>query len=70
VRTDITDATAGALIRRVVGNHGAAGGHGMIAGGRMFAEVRDDAALKSVYDELVARLTKELHIVAAPSPLL
>src|SRR6185503_20982148 len=33
VRTDIVDATAGALIRRVVGNSGAAGGHGMIAGG-------------------------------------
>jgi len=70
VRTDITDATAGALIRRVVGGHGAAGGHGMIAGGRLFAEVRDDAALKSVYDELVARLVRELHIVAAPVPLL
>jgi nanoRNase/pAp phosphatase (c-di-AMP/oligoRNAs hydrolase) len=70
VRTDINDATAGALIRRVVGGNGAAGGHGMIAGGRMFAEVRDEAALKSVYDELVARLVRELKIAAAPSPLL
>ncbi|MCU1280397.1 MAG: phosphoesterase [bacterium] len=70
VRTDINDATAGALIRRVVGSNGAAGGHGMIAGGRMFAEVRDEAALKSVYDELVARLVRELKIAAAPSPLL
>jgi len=70
VRTDINDATAGALIRRVVGGNGAAGGHGMIAGGRMFAEVRDDAALKAVYDELVARLVRELKIAAAPSPLL
>jgi nanoRNase/pAp phosphatase (c-di-AMP/oligoRNAs hydrolase) len=70
VRTDINDATAGALIRRVVGSNGAAGGHGMIAGGRMFAEVRDDAALKSVYDELVARLVRELKISASPSPLL
>jgi nanoRNase/pAp phosphatase (c-di-AMP/oligoRNAs hydrolase) len=70
VRTDINDATAGALIRRVVGSNGAAGGHGMIAGGRMFAEVRDDSALKAVYDELVVRLVRELHIVAAPSPLL
>jgi nanoRNase/pAp phosphatase (c-di-AMP/oligoRNAs hydrolase) len=70
VRTDIHDATAGALIRRVVGNNGAAGGHGMIAGGRMFAEVRDDAALKAVYDELVARLVRELKIAATPAPLL
>ena len=70
VRTDITDATAGALIRRVVGSNGAAGGHGMIAGGRLFAEVRDEAALKSIYDELVARLVRDLKIVATPTPLL
>lgn len=70
VRTDVPDATAGSLIRRVVGSNGAAGGHGMIAGGRMFAEVRDDAELKHVYDELVARLTHELKISATPAPLL
>jgi nanoRNase/pAp phosphatase (c-di-AMP/oligoRNAs hydrolase) len=70
VRTDIADATAGALIRRVVGAGGAAGGHGMIAGGRMFAEVRDEQELKHVYDELVARLVRELKISATPSPLL
>jgi nanoRNase/pAp phosphatase (c-di-AMP/oligoRNAs hydrolase) len=70
VRTDVPHATAGSLIRRVVGSNGAAGGHGMIAGGRMFAEVRDEAALKAVYDELVARLVKELHIAATPTPLL
>ena len=70
LRTDMNDATAGSLIRRVVGAGGAAGGHGMIAGGRMFAEVRDEAVLKSVYDELVARLVRELKIAATPSPLL
>lgn len=70
LRTDIDDATAGALIRRVVGGNGAAGGHGMIAGGRMFAEVRDEPALKGVYDELVARLARELAISAPPTPLL
>jgi nanoRNase/pAp phosphatase (c-di-AMP/oligoRNAs hydrolase) len=70
VRTDIPHATAGALIRRVVASNGAAGGHGMIAGGRMFAEVRDEATLKTVYDELVVRLVKELKIAASPAPLL
>lgn len=70
VRTDITDATAGALIRRVVASNGAAGGHGMIAGGRLFAEVRDDAELKAMYDELTARLVSELKISATPVPLL
>lgn len=70
VRTDIPDATAGLLIRRVVGAGGAAGGHGMIAGGRMFAEVRDENELKHIYDELVARLARELKITASPTPLL
>jgi nanoRNase/pAp phosphatase (c-di-AMP/oligoRNAs hydrolase) len=70
MRTDRTDASAGQLIRRVVGARGAAGGHGMIAGGRLFAEVRDEAALKTVYDDLVARLVQELHISAPPTPLL
>jgi nanoRNase/pAp phosphatase (c-di-AMP/oligoRNAs hydrolase) len=70
VRTDIATAGAGHIIRAVVGAQGAAGGHGMIAGGRMFAEVRDEGELKTVYDELVARLVRELRITAAPTPLL
>ncbi|HZS41078.1 MAG TPA: DHH family phosphoesterase [Polyangia bacterium] len=70
MRTDRTDASAGSLIRRVVGARGAAGGHGMVAGGRLFAEVRDDEALKLLYDELVAKLCQELKISATPAPLL
>jgi nanoRNase/pAp phosphatase (c-di-AMP/oligoRNAs hydrolase) len=70
VRTDIATATAGALIRRVVGPRGASGGHGLIAGGRLFAEVRDEAALKAVYDDLIARFLAELHISATPAPLI
>jgi nanoRNase/pAp phosphatase (c-di-AMP/oligoRNAs hydrolase) len=70
LRTDVASANAGQLIRRVVGPRGAAGGHGMIAGGRLFAEVRDDNDLKTVYDDLVARLREELKITAAPSPLI
>jgi nanoRNase/pAp phosphatase (c-di-AMP/oligoRNAs hydrolase) len=70
LRTDIPTATAGALIRRVVDARGASGGHGLIAGGRLFAEVADDAALAAAYDDLVARLRAELHISAAPTPLL
>jgi len=70
MRTDLTNASAGSLIRRVVGARGAAGGHGMVAGGRLFAEVRDDEALKTVFDDLVARLCAELKITAPPVPLL
>jgi nanoRNase/pAp phosphatase (c-di-AMP/oligoRNAs hydrolase) len=70
MRTDLTTTSAGSLIRRVVGARGAAGGHGMVAGGRLFAEVRDDEAMKTVYDDLVAKLIAELKISATPSPLL
>ncbi len=70
MRTDRADVSAGSLIRRVVGARGAAGGHGMVAGGRLFAEVREDAQLKIVYDDLVARLCQELKISATPAPLL
>ncbi len=70
LRTDVATANAGQVIRRVVGPRGASGGHGMIAGGRLFAEVRDESELKTAYDELVARMRDELKISATPTPLL
>jgi len=70
LRTDLSNGSAGSLIRRVVGARGASGGHGMVAGGRMFAEISNDDTLKSVYDDLVAALRQELKIVAAPLPLI
>jgi nanoRNase/pAp phosphatase (c-di-AMP/oligoRNAs hydrolase) len=70
MRTDNPDGHAGSIIRRVVGGKGAAGGHGMIAGGRLYAEVHDDESLKRIYDELVTSLRAELKIDATPSPLL
>ena len=70
VRTDQENAKAGSLIRRVVGARGAAGGHGMIAGGRMYDQVTDEQELKNVYDELIARFRAELDIRAdEPTPL-
>ncbi len=70
VRTDREHAKAGSLIRRVVGTSGAAGGHGMIAGGRLFRRVKDDAELQGVYDGLIERFRSELSIVAEASPLI
>ncbi|MFO0576564.1 MAG: DHH family phosphoesterase [Polyangia bacterium] len=70
VRSEVEDAHAGELIRRVVGSKGAAGGHGMSAGGRIHQTVRSEAELKTVYDELVARMVTELSITQPPSPLL
>lgn len=70
IRSDVADAHAGELIRRVVGSKGAAGGHGYSAGGRLHTTVRSEAELKQIYDELVARLVAELRITQPPSPLL
>lgn len=70
IRSDVEDAHAGELIRRVVGGKGAAGGHGLSAGGRLHQTVREEAELKAIYDELVARLVAELGIIQPPSPLL
>ncbi|MCC7000191.1 MAG: DHH family phosphoesterase [Deltaproteobacteria bacterium] len=71
LRTDIEDGGAGHLMRRVVGAKGAAGGHGMIAGGRMFQRVEDDDTLNSVFDDVVDRFVKELAITdAQPRSLL
>ena len=70
IRSDVEEAHAGELIRRVVGSKGAAGGNGMLAGGRLHQSIRDEAELKQLYDELVARLVAELSISQPPSPLL
>ena len=70
VRTDHENAKAGSLIRRVVGTSGAAGGHGMIAGGRLFRAVRSDSELVQVYEDLIARFRRELEIDAAAAPLI
>ncbi len=70
VRTDRENAKAGSLTRRVVGSSGAAGGHGMIAGGRISRRVEDESELKVVYDQLIERFLAELSITAEPAPLI
>jgi nanoRNase/pAp phosphatase (c-di-AMP/oligoRNAs hydrolase) len=70
IRSEDEESHAGELIRRVVGSKGAAGGHGMSAGGRLHGSVRNEAELKTIYDELVARMVGELSIATPPSPLL
>ncbi|MBL8634614.1 MAG: DHH family phosphoesterase [Myxococcales bacterium] len=70
IRSEDEDSHAGELIRRVVGSKGAAGGHGMSAGGRIHQTVRNETEMKSLYDELVARLVAELSINQPPAPLL
>ncbi len=70
IRTDVPDAHAGELIRRVIGDRGSGGGHGLIAGGRLHQRVAGGAELAAVADQLIERLAEALRITASPSPLL
>jgi nanoRNase/pAp phosphatase (c-di-AMP/oligoRNAs hydrolase) len=71
IRTEVEGARAGELIRRVVGNRGAAGGHGLIAGGRLYARVSSEEALVPVYRQIVETLCAELQRPFEPAiPLL
>lgn len=70
IRTDIADANAGDLIRRILGERGAGGGHDTIAGGRLHAPVGDERALQAVYRELVDSLTEKLDLHAPAKHLL
>ena len=60
LRTERENARAGSLMRKIVGSEGAAGGHGMIAGGRLFRPCRSDATLAPLFDRVVRRLCKEI----------
>jgi nanoRNase/pAp phosphatase (c-di-AMP/oligoRNAs hydrolase) len=60
IRTEVEGARAGEMIRRIVGKDGAAGGHGMIAGGRMFAKVASERALGPVFERIVRGVCVEL----------
>jgi hypothetical protein len=62
LRTDQEHAHAGGVIRRLVAGKGAAGGHGMIAGGRLHAKVDGEADLARVYSELADGLARELGV--------
>ncbi len=71
VRTDLEDGRAGDVIRAIVAGRGAAGGHGMIAGGKLHARVAGKAALSAVYHQLIDAMSIELDLTTAPpTPLL
>jgi nanoRNase/pAp phosphatase (c-di-AMP/oligoRNAs hydrolase) len=71
LRTDATDARAGSMLRQIVGGDGAAGGHGTMAGARLFAAIGSDRELQTAYLGLVQRLRDLLgHPAVAGQPLL
>jgi nanoRNase/pAp phosphatase (c-di-AMP/oligoRNAs hydrolase) len=71
LRTEATDARAGRIMRQIVATDGAAGGHGTMAGARLFAAVKSDLALQQTFLEIVKRLREVLgHALVAGQPLL
>ena len=65
------NARAGSVMRQVVGNDGAAGGHGTMAGSRLFARVTSEAELALSFNEMVQRLLAALgQTVLQGDPLL
>ncbi len=62
IRTTNTRLNAGEIIKRLVAGRGAAGGHGMMAGGKLENVPFDPATLKEVEDFLTKRMMVELSI--------
>jgi nanoRNase/pAp phosphatase (c-di-AMP/oligoRNAs hydrolase) len=71
LRTEASEARAGSVMRQVVGTDGAAGGHGTMAGARLFATVHSQPELEASFQEMVRRLCEALgHPPTRPTPLL
>jgi nanoRNase/pAp phosphatase (c-di-AMP/oligoRNAs hydrolase) len=62
MRTTSHVLNAGEIIRRLVSGRGTAGGHGMMAGGKLANVPFDPATLKDVEGFLTRRLLRELSI--------
>jgi nanoRNase/pAp phosphatase (c-di-AMP/oligoRNAs hydrolase) len=60
LRTEADNARAGTVMRAVVAHDGAAGGHGTMAGARLFAEITSEQDLQATFDEMVKRLLELL----------
>lgn len=71
LRTEASEARAGSVMRQIVGTDGAAGGHGTMAGARLFTVVTSPTALQASFVEMVKRLCEALgHAPTRPEPLL
>jgi nanoRNase/pAp phosphatase (c-di-AMP/oligoRNAs hydrolase) len=66
MRTEPSQRRAGGLMRQLIGNEGAAGGHGTTAGGRLFAQVTSDVDQQKAFEHLVYRLLELTGRVGAP----
>lgn len=65
LRTEPSERRAGALMRQLIATEGAAGGHGTMAGGRLFRPVTTDADQGATFEQMVTRL---LDLIGRGSP--
>jgi nanoRNase/pAp phosphatase (c-di-AMP/oligoRNAs hydrolase) len=65
LRTDASERRAGTLMREIIDDEGAAGGHGTMAGGRLHATIEDDTQLETAFDAIVARLLTRVGLPTA-----
>jgi nanoRNase/pAp phosphatase (c-di-AMP/oligoRNAs hydrolase) len=72
VRTSNPRADAGRIVRRLIGKKGRAGGHGMMAAGRMSCPENDEQGLSALEEKIIRRFLKALgkKESAALEPLL
>jgi nanoRNase/pAp phosphatase (c-di-AMP/oligoRNAs hydrolase) len=55
LRTEASERRAGSLMRQLIGSSGAAGGHGTMAGGRLYAPATSEAELQAAFETVVHR---------------
>ncbi len=65
LRTEPSERRAGALMRQLINSQGAAGGHGTMAGGRLFRPVATDADQQATFEQMVKHL---LDLIGRGSP--
>jgi len=71
LRTEPSESRAGTLMRQLIGQEGAAGGHGTMAGARLYSPPGTDGEQRATFDRLIQRLLEILgRKVPAHAPLI
>jgi nanoRNase/pAp phosphatase (c-di-AMP/oligoRNAs hydrolase) len=71
LRTDASESRAGSLMRQMIGHEGAAGGHGTMAGARLYAAPGPPVEQRATFNRLIQRLLQLIgREPPAPVPLI
>ena len=67
LRTEPSESRAGTLMRKLIAAEGAAGGHGTMAGGRLFHPVASEAEQQAIFRRMANRLIELIGRQSTPS---